>query len=205
MNDDIDFYIPDREEFCQGYEIYNKNERRGPIYFEAISRLSNSWGNPSGMAEGVAILVRGWNYLFANFDFMKLVNCIEINLATLNEFRNRNIDSLSQADADRIESLFDHFLDALQRVADNRKSPVSVAKALNPLAPNFFPLWDSKIADAYGCWYFSDTAAPRYISFCEKMKLMAERVKHYVPSPDDRSLLKRIDEYNYSKYTMHWI
>jgi hypothetical protein len=206
MNSEIDFHIPDCEEFRRGYEAYNQRERRGPIYFEAITRISKTWGNPCGMAEGVSILIRGWNYLFANFNLESLVDCIKNNLKTLNEFRNRKIDSLSDNDGDKIKNLFDDFLNSLQRIADKKKSPVSVAKALHPLLPDFFPLWDNPIADAYGChWFYSDIAKTTYFQFCRKIQLLAERIKRYVPNPDDRSLLKRIDEYNYSKYTMHWI
>jgi hypothetical protein len=206
MNGDADFHIPDCDEFRRGYEVYNQRERRGPVYFEAIARITQSLGEPHGMAEGISILIRGWNYLFANFNFERLVDCIENNLTTINEFRNRNISSLSDINVDRVENLFNDFLDALQRSADNRKSPVSVAKALNPLAPDFFPLWDNPIADTYGCqWFYSEIAKTTYFQFCKRMKLLAERVKECGPNPDDRSLLKRIDEYNYSKYTMHWI
>jgi len=36
------------------------------------------------------------------------------------------------------------------------------------------------------------------------MKTMAEEVKNYI-TPMERSILKLIDEYNYSKYTQGWI
>jgi len=37
------------------------------------------------------------------------------------------------------------------------------------------------------------------------MKLLVERVRAFVPIEDDRPLLKRIDEFNISKYTIHWV
>jgi hypothetical protein len=43
------------------------------------------------------------------------------------------------------------------------------------------------------------------VRFCKKMKLLSEAVGHCVSDSDDRSLLKRIDEYNYAKYTMGWL
>lgn len=201
----IDFHIPGFKEFRSGYTIYNEKEKRGPIYFETISYLLQNWGNPVGMANGLSILVRGWNRFYANFDLDRLAKCVETNLQTIDSFRNRDIKSLSNADTDEIKSLFYQFLDALQRQSDNRKSPVSVAKALNPLAPYFFPLWDSNIAFAYNCIFWAENAASEYIKFCKKMKLMAKHLKTWVPKNDDRSLLKRIDEYNYSKYTRFWI
>ena len=106
----INFHIPDCEEFRKGYELYNEKEKKGALYFEALSTISRSWGDPIGMAEGVSVLIRGWNYLFANFDLDKLVNCIKSNLAVIEEFRGRNIGSLSETDEHKMETLFNEFL-----------------------------------------------------------------------------------------------
>jgi uncharacterized protein YwbE len=84
-----------------------------------------------------------------------------------------------------------------------KRSPVSVSKALHLLAPNFFPLWDDKIARHYGCYYDVDPAI-KYIFFSKTMKTLADRVQGYTNRPD-RTVLKLIDEYNYSKYTQGWI
>ncbi len=205
LNEYIDFHIPDCDEFRRGYEIYNERENRGRIYFEALTVVLENWGNPEDMAKGVGIIIRGWNYLYSNYDFNGLVSCINAHLAILNDLRYKNIEALSDDDGDTIKDLFIRFNEALKRQRDGRRSPVSVAKTLCLFAPNFFPLWDRNIAFEYDCFYFSDSADGPYIRFCKKMKILAEHVKNYVPCPDDRSVLKRIDEYNYSKYTMHWI
>ena len=205
MNEHVDFHIPDCDEFRRGYEVYNERERRGFVYFEALSIVSENSENPLGMAQGVNRLIRSWNRFFANFDLNGLVNCIDRNLSVLDGYRARDIESLSDNDEDGIKDLFNEFLDALKRTSDNAKSPVSVAKALSLFAPNFLPIWDSNIAFGYNCFYFSDSADDPYFRFCQKMKIIADKVQNFVPNHDDRSLLKRIDEYNYSKYTMHWI
>lgn len=207
MNNEIDFHVPDLEEFRRGYELFNE---RGPqgidnIWFEALSIVQDNWGNSSEMTRGISRLIRAWNRFYANFDLESMKGCIDRNLGALNNFRNRDINSLSEEDIPSIRNLFNDFLISLQRTRDNRKSPVSVAKALSLIAPNFFPLWDSKIAFSYGCFYFSDSADEPYVKFCFKMKLFAERVRNFVPIQDDRPLLKRIDEYNISKYTTRWI
>ncbi|MHA1381330.1 MAG: hypothetical protein ACTSRG_23425 [Candidatus Helarchaeota archaeon] len=86
-----------------------------------------------------------------------------------------------------------------------RKSAVAVAKALHLLAPNFFPLWDREISNTYECNY-SDQPAEKYIQFMKLMKKFAEKVKNLVNLSyyQKKTLLKLIDEYNYSKYTKMW-
>ena len=98
--------IPDPEEFCRGLEAYERNERRGCVYFEALNQVSQFWGNPDGMAQGISALIRSWNRFYANFDFDRLVNCIDINLPIINEFRDRDIDSLSNGDSEKIKQIF---------------------------------------------------------------------------------------------------
>jgi len=93
-----------------------------------------------------------------------------------------------------------------------KKSPVSVSKALHLLAPRVFPLWDGKIAKQYCCNYSVKDLykkAKQYISFCEKIREVAEQVKEYECVKDkiseDKTLVKLIDEYNYARFTKHWI
>jgi hypothetical protein len=84
-----------------------------------------------------------------------------------------------------------------------RTGPVGTAKALHLLGPGFFPIWDDKIAKAYGCLY-GKTSSGRYIKFIgisvEMSKVLAPHVHR-----TDRSILKLMDEYNYAKYTKQWI
>jgi hypothetical protein len=204
MSADLNFHIPDCEAFRNGYTAYQR-EPKGPIYFEALSTVSNGWGKPEDMAEGVGIIIRGWNYLFSNYDNRKLIQCIERNMKSIQELRHRKLRSLSKADDKVIQGLFEQFLEALKRIVDSRRSAVSVAKAFGVLTPEFLPIWDNPIADAYGHILDSDIAHLQYADFCHQMKYLADKVRTCVPYPDDRSLLKRIDEYNYAKYTQGWI
>lgn len=205
MIEDSNLYIPSRKEFRKGYEAYNQREKRGFVYFEALETVEENWGSAGQMARGVQRLVRSWNRFYANFSFSDLTRFMGDNIGDLNTYRDKHIRDLNDADDDRIRQLFKKLLQALKREADGALSPVSVAKAFGVLGPNFLPIWDSHIAFRYDCLYFSDTADEPYLRFCHKMKALSERVQNYVPDPDDRSLLKRIDEYNYSKYTMFWI
>lgn len=208
MSSDIDFHIPTRKEFRRACELYKQNEPRGDIWLKTQLIVSENWGNAYEMARGIERLIRSWNRFFANFDIDALVKCLEANILTINKFKDRHINSLTDDDIESVNILFDHLLDPLKRMRDRVKSPVSVAKAFSLLAPSFLPLWDTAIAESYGCGftgYGPENAARIYVRFMQKMKLLANIVKDFVNVPDDRSLLKRIDEYNYSKYTMSWL
>ena len=209
MNDmmmgEPDFHIPSQEEFRRGYGVYNERERRGFVYFEALEAVAANWGDAELMAKGVQRLIRSWNRFYANFSLSDLTHFLQDNIESLNAYKSRHILDLAESDDDLIRQLFQGLLQALKREGDGALSPVSVAKAFGVLTPNFLPIWDSNIAYRYGCLYLSDLADSPYLRFCHKMRVLAEKVQHFVPQPDDRALLKRIDEYNYSKYTMYWI
>lgn len=208
---EIDFYVPGREEFLKGCAEYESREDRGDAYFRATSAITDGWGDPIKMAAGVEIIIRGWSPRFSGYDRQDVVSCIERNISVLSSFRDRHITSLEDDDSESVKGLFNEFLDALKifrRGTGHVKSPVSVAKAINPFAPDFFPLWDQAISEAYLCGYSGygpENAANIYFRFCKKMKLLAEIVSEYLDDSDGRSILKRIDEYSYSKYTQFWI
>jgi len=103
----------------------------------------------------------------------------------------------------KISKLADAERKSLESTKLIMKSPVAVAKALHLLAPNFFPLWDDKIARAYGC-YYNDRPEEKYVSFCKITKAMVDELKRCINRPD-KTIIKLIDEYNYSKYAKKWI
>ncbi len=201
--------IPDKTEFCKGVEEFEKHEKRDAMYKVATFLVSHFWGKTSDMADALGVLLLTWNqafYRYGIFDFDRLEKGIAENLQRLESFRKREILSLSSHDENEIKALFDDFLNALQIDSGNvkgRKSPVAVAKALHLLAPNFFPLWDDKIARAYGC-YYDNAPADKYIAFCKIIRGMTQEVKDYTDK-SQKSVIKLIDEYNYSKYTQGWI
>ncbi len=179
------------------------------MYKVATFLVSHFWGNPSDMADGLGVLLLTWNqafYRYGIFDFNNLEQCISENLERIERFRNRDILSLLKSDEQDIKNLFEKFLKALQIDSgkmQGRKSPVAVAKALHLLSPTFFPLWDDRIARAYGC-YYSANPAEQYVSFSKITKNIAEKIKTYI-NRTDKTLIKLIDQYNYSKYTQEWI
>lgn len=201
--------IPTREDFLKGCEVFEKHEKRDAMYKVATFLVSHFWGKPSNMADGLGVLLLTWNqafYRYGIFNFDKLEKCITENMQEIENFRNRDLSSLSNSDEENIKHLFNELLEVLQidtGKLQGRKSPVAVAKTLHLLAPKFFPLWDNKIARAYGC-YYNEIPAEKYVSFCKITKTISDKVKDYI-IPSDKTLIKQIDEYNYSKYTQRWI
>ncbi|MCJ7496694.1 MAG: hypothetical protein MUO78_00980 [candidate division Zixibacteria bacterium] len=197
------------EEFKRGYEKFEEHEKRDAMYKVAKFLVFNFWGKPPEMADGLGVLLLTWNqafYRYGIFDFDKLEKCVTDNLRKIETFRTRDITSLSNSDEDDIKELFDEFLKALQIDSGKKQettSPVAVAKALHLLAPKFFPLWDYKIAKAYKC-YYNEKPAEKYIIFCKKTKTVADQLRNYVHR-SEKTIVKLIDEYNYSKYTKGWI
>lgn len=201
--------IPTRDEFVRGSLEFQKHEPRGAMYKIATFVLDQFWGQPADMADGLGVLLLTWNqafYRYGPFSYETLERCIATNLPVLNSYRQKSILSLDKSDEPNIRHLFDAFLDALKiesGKSDGRSSPVAVAKALHLLGPSFFPLWDKAIADAYDCNY-SATPASSYISFCHIMAGMAHKVQEY-GGDETSTLLKRVDEYNYARFTKAWV
>lgn len=202
--------FPTEEQFAAGVRAFKDNECRADVYFRASTLISDQWGSPSGMASGVKILLDVWHltfYRFGNFDVGLLTDCIKKHLERLGHFRGRAIENLTKGDHEEVAKLFDDFLDALR--GGKRRSPVAVAKALHLFSPTFFPLWDSDIAIAYGSWWvYSEFGSMEYLPFSWKMKRFVQHVTEWecVRNPvPTRSVLKLIDEYNYSRFTKSWI
>ena len=175
------------------------------MYRIATFLVEHFWGQPRDMADGMGVLLLTWNqafYRYGSFDFALLEDALRANMAVIERLRHRNIQSLVAADEPAVEGLFLAFLDALQ--TERGRSPVAVAKALHLLAPAFLPLWDDKIARAYGC-YYNTHPERKYVAFAYHMQALARRLQEHVPPDCGRTFLKLIDECNYAKYTKGWI
>jgi len=219
----------DHNRLIEASRVFVKNEKRDAMYKVATYLISQFWGVPEDMADALGVLLLTWNqafYRYGSFDFDLLEKWLRENMGILERLRKRNIFDLNENDVGVVKNLFESLLETLKD-PKGRKSPVAVSKVLHLLAPQFFPLWDDKIARAYKCfWYHSDAAPDKYVSFMEKVKNLAESVvqsfinaeggdrdkaiktiRERCPQnlPFTKSLLKIIDEYNYSKFTKGWI
>ena len=199
-------------QFERGYRAFQRHEGRDSTYRTATFLVEHFWESPREMADSLGVLLLTWNqalYRYGIFDFDRLEECISSNLPLLREFRKSNILGYSTDDDRNIKHLFDEFSTALKIRAGTKKgtrSPVAVAKALHLVAPDFFPLWDHKIAKAYG-YAYSYNPEEKYLSFLRETREIVARLQSSVnpESLKKKTFLKLIDEYNYAKYTKGWI
>ena len=198
--------VPTEADFKAAIRAYRAQEIRGPVCFNALARISTGWGNADEMSAGIGLLLRSWHnafYRFGSYDPACLTACIDENIEILSDLRERTIGSFSTDDEPLVRYLFNVFTNALKGGKNGeQRSTVATAKAMHLLAPAFLPLWDNYIAGAYGqfpMW------ANNYIGFCWQMKELAVVVEGYMPNPDDCTILKRIDEFNYAIYTKSWV
>jgi len=201
------FYVPTRDEFQAGLTAYERKEPRGPVYFRALRKLLGAWGSPETMAGAIWLLLKSWHrefYRFGRLDLRALAACIEKNIHELERLKSRDVQTFCAADEPTVKALFRAFTVATRR--ENKRgfqeSTVATAKTLHLLCPDFLPLWDNPIALQYGCLLMWPND---YFSFCLQMKEFSAAVTPFLDSADNRSLLKRIDEFNYAVYTKHWV
>ena len=77
---ELNYYIPSREEFINGYKKFEEYEKRDAMYKVATFLVSHFWGKPAEMADGLGVLLLTWNqafYRYGIFDFDRLEECIE--------------------------------------------------------------------------------------------------------------------------------
>jgi len=207
------------EDLRRGHEEYVKHEPRDAMYRVATFLVKHFWRNPSegiDIADSLGVLLLTWNagfYRYGSLDFDSLKKCIDNNLETIEGFKKRDIKTLNQSDETVVKELFNAFLSALRitkyKNGQEAQSPVSAAKALHILAPDFFPLWDGRIAKAYRCyWYSPDRGALKYWQFMLRMKKIVESLQGQqdeIKALSGRPVLKLIDEYNYSRFSKDWL
>ncbi len=187
------------------------------MYRVAKFLVKSAGGNFSEMADGLGVILLTWNarlYLRGSLDFESLQECLERNWTKLEAYNLRRITSLNSSDEQGVKEFFDDFLRAtsckVRKTGDIEQSPVSAAKALHMLAPNFFPIWDNAIARGYSCYWNNSSlkGADRYWEFMLKIKRIGEGLSgHYddIRAISPESILKLIDEYNYSRFTKNWL
>ena len=94
----------------------------------------------------------------------------------------------------------------LRRQKEGREKSGRRREGAPSSCPCLFPLWDFEIAKAFGCSYGQQPAS-QYLAFVRKTKYLAEQLtaQGIAFGDADRTSLKVLDEYNYARYTKHWV
>jgi len=201
--------ISNVEEIKKGILEYEKHIPKDQIYKLATHIVDEFWGKYDEMSIGLGILLMTWNkslYIEGKVDFDNLENCIERNFTLIENFRERNISSLDSKDDEEIKKLFMDFYQVLRTLITEgriKRSPAAVSRILNLLAPDFFPLWNKKIAEGYK-FNYENNPEENYLKFCYLNKELVAVLEGKFDT-SKKNILKRIDEYNYSKFTKRWI
>ncbi len=180
---------------------FEENEPRDLFYRVATTLIEQAIkGNLDvSITDSVAALLQTWNmsyYRFRKFDaahFEEIQRIIEEHPEVIVDLRQRNIGSLKTSDEVSVVSMFTDFEEVL--------GPVGAAKCLHLLAPDFFPLWDRAIAEAYGVYLAArGKNGKKYFHFMETTRDQVLRLRK--ERKGTRNLVKAIDEFNYCRYTL---
>src|SRR5438067_11311642 len=167
----------------RGLPSHWQADRRDSIYRAALGLVRRSWGVWDEVADGLLVLLLVWNRAFYQWGPLD-ANAVEVELrefsTELYAFRNRALIGYSPtADDSTIRALFGGLLAATGTSVRGKRrvSPVSVAKTLHVLAPEFFPLWDDKIASAAACyWGKAVNGLGSYLRFIGKIHASVTRL-----------------------------
>ena len=200
----------------RAHSIYLEEEPRDAMYRISTKLIDNYWDSDFEVSNALGVLLLTWNsafYRYGSLVYDQIEQSIKQNRAKLYGYRKREIFSLSESEYDDIKATYNDFLCSLKSVGKKRTrvaekvsySPVSVGKALHLLCPNFFPLWDNKIAKAYGCQWHSSTISFqeywKFINISRKQSVELGEISQKPLSLNDVGELKLIDEYNCIRFT----
>jgi hypothetical protein len=195
--------LPTWEQLEKARTLFEAYEPRDLFYRAATEFVSLSLDGKTSLSvtESVAVLLQTWNaqyYRFHPFDaahFSALEAVITSSQAQWRSCRLRDLISMTTDEFDAIAEMFTAFELVL--------GPVGAAKTLHLLAPEFFPLWDRKIAEGYGISLgAAGENAVEYVSF---MTIVVSQIAQVAPHGESQGILKRIDEFNYCRFTKRWI
>ena len=186
-------------------KIYERKVPRDLFYRAAteLIALARRRKTTLTLSEALALLLRTWdasyfgsNGTFDQMQFGGLEKMLKLHGARLRACQSRTIESISTRDEEPVQVLFAGFESIL--------GPVGAAKALHFLAPRFFPIWDPKIAKAYGVSLGkTGSNAGRYWQFVGMAREQAEALRS--SGHESREILKELDEYNYCRFTNSWM
>jgi len=184
-------------------------EARDLFYRVALGLVDRAFSGQSDLTvgESIAVLLATWNRRFylrgrrcdrCHVEMIDLA--IRKRYQAFSVYRQRSLESLTEADQPAITAHFEYFESFLGRVG--------VAKCFHLLAPHFFPLWDTQIAAEYGVPLREvGRNAARYCAFMWIVRADIERLggRDAIEKAVGVPALKALDEYAYSKFTTGWL
>lgn len=200
----------------EAHKKYLEEEPGDAMYRVSMRLIEQEWEKDKEISEALGVLLLTWNsafYRYGNLNFDLIQEAISVTKDTLSELRKRSIITCKEDERRKIEEIYQRLILALKKTGKVGKknegkeiySPVSAAKALHLLCPNFFPIWDDRIAIGYRCkWHDTTLSFDKYWKFIgitasQIKKLESERsVEHPRTEP---GTLKLVDEYNYIRFT----
>ena len=182
-------HMPTAKELADAHEVYLPNVATDYVYYLATDLMRTD-----ERAQGIMLLLIVWNpYFRYHMPTWEHFNGVEEVLRekrrAIADFAQRSISTMKDTERSAVVDLFEA-LDGVPGIG-----PTGAAKSVHLLAPDFFPLWDENIAEAYSSY---DVGG--YWSFMLATKRQYENVEREWRL--DVGILKALDEYNYCKHTL---
>ncbi len=180
----------DKNEFYQNLKEFDKLEKRGTFYPMFLNMIEKGFET-----EAFLFILSTWNftafrYAMKDFDlknFQKIVNDLK---PYFSKFKNESIETIN---FDKYEYEVKHLFKTLSKIKGIQFTGAS--KLMHLTVPEVFIMWDSYIRRALG---FKKGDSDDYFNFLKKMQEEFKDIK----KRNGRTLAKRIDEYNYVKFTL---
>ena len=133
------------------HKKYLEEEPRDAMYRVSTRLIENYWGKDEEISDALGVLPLTWNsafYRYGNLNFDLIQDALSKNMKKLDKFRLRSITTCNENEKDEIAELYKQFIISLKNTGKlgsknegkETFSPVSAAKTLHLLCPNFFPL-----------------------------------------------------------------
>jgi len=185
---------------ARAHQVFQASEARDLFYRLSTWLMDRALAGepPFSKTEALSVLLQTWNRGYYQrqrkpFDeahISAIDSLLERHATALGAFRARSIETASNADEDIVRGIFSEFESVL--------GPTGSSKALHMLAPRFFPLWDTTIAERAYRLHRRDAA--------DYWKLVVYTREQALAVGGElglgRNPVKAIDEYNYCRYTL---
>jgi hypothetical protein len=197
----LPLHHPTASELRAAHDTYVANEKRDYVY-RVARRMLDGAGEGAGCtaAEAIVLLLQVWNgrskYTRA-LELDAIAALLEQTAEARRVFEHRNIASVAPDELPQIEGIYADFHPLF--------GGVGAAKALGLLHPRVFPLWDTAIGKAYIGYKWSEPELQpahygTFAGLCSEQCTVAVSEEEF-----GRTLLKTLDEWNFSVWTKGWI